>query len=76
MDFFISDKQITFIKTRRAWTGAGGEDRMKVGLKESKGRGVGAGLWASFCTLPLWGSLDTLHHRLGTALVGLRSVGD
>ena len=25
----------------------------------------------SVCSLPLWGSWDTLRHRLGIALVGL-----
>ena len=55
-----------------------GRGRRDDGVRDV-GRGVIRELdWAS--TLPLvlgrgalWGSLDTLHHILGTALVGLRS---
>ena len=38
-----------------------------------KGGSSGAGVEVSVCSLPLWGSWDTLRHRLGIALVGLRS---
>ena len=41
-----------------------------------KGGSSGAGVEVSVCSLPLWGSWDTLRHRLGIALVGLTRSRD
>ena len=43
---------------------------------EGKGGSSGAGVEVSVCSLPLWGSWDTLRHRLGIALVGLTRSRD